>query len=187
MADNEHNNTPAGEQPQKWHFDVSGIDSEISSTANSNINPTSPQQNPPSEENNTYSTPIPPKQEPTKTSRHDTTNDSSAKDKKKGKRTTLTSILSGGMIFRRGLLKYVPWMLMVVVCFIILIYNRYRIEDLVKEKDATKENIKHLREERVRLQKKYQESIKISTIAKELDTIKVGLMSGPPYELKSEE
>lgn len=81
------------------------------------------------------------------------------------------------------LLKYVPWMMMVVACLLLLIYNRYRIEDLVKEKNETQERIKYLREHKIQMQKKYQESTKISKIAEELDTLGIGLLSGPPYEI----
>jgi len=34
------------------------------------------------------------------------------------------------------------------------------------------------------MQKQYQESIRISRIDRELDTIGVGLVAGPPFELK---
>ncbi len=74
-------------------------------------------------------------------------------------------------------------MLMVVGLFLILIYNRYAIEDLVKEKNATTERIKYLREHKIQMQKKYQESTKISKLVEELDTLHIGLLSGPPYEL----
>lgn len=66
---------------------------------------------------------------------------------------------------------------------IILIFIRYKIEGLQKEKNATEERINYLREERVQMQKEYQESIKISRIAKVLDSAQVGLISGPPYEI----
>lgn len=66
---------------------------------------------------------------------------------------------------------------------IVLIFIRYKIESLQKEKNATEERINYLREERVQMQKEYQESIKISRIAKVLDSAQVGLISGPPYEI----
>jgi len=41
-----------------------------------------------------------------------------------------------------------------------------------------------MREQRVQMQKQYQESIRISRIDEVLDTIGVGLVAGPPYEIK---
>lgn len=97
---------------------------------------------------------------------------------------TLRGILKNNKITRRGLRRYVPWIFMVVMCFVALIFNRYRLEDLVKEKNDTEERIKYLREHRIQMQKIYQESTKISKIAEELDTLGIGLLSGPPYEMK---
>lgn len=66
---------------------------------------------------------------------------------------------------------------------IILVSNRYKVEQLSKEKIQLERDIDYLREQRIQMQREYQESIKISRIAEKLDTIGVGLISGPPYEI----
>jgi hypothetical protein len=64
-----------------------------------------------------------------------------------------------------------------------LVYNRYRVEDLTKAKIEAQERINYLRESRIELQKRYQETIKISKIAEMLDSTGVGITAGPPYEI----
>lgn len=100
-------------------------------------------------------------------------------------RVTIGKLLRNRALRGKMLRKYVPWMMMIVGLFLLLIYNRYAIEGYVKEKNETQEKIKYLREHKIQMQKKYQESTKISKIAEELDTLKIGLLSGPPYELET--
>lgn len=80
--------------------------------------------------------------------------------------------------------KQIPLLLMIMGYSLVLIYNRYKIEDLAKEKMATEQRIMYLREHRIQMQKQYQEQIKISQIAEDLNERKIGLMSGPPYEVR---
>ena len=68
-----------------------------------------------------------------------------------------------------------------------LVYNRYKVEDLTKAKAEAQERNNYLREARIELQKRYQESIKISQIAEMLDSTGIGITAGPPYELKAED
>ena len=157
---------------KKWHFDVSGIDSDSSVAHNDSTVPEPAEDTPTTPDDN----------RPLASDPADTKND---KPKKKGVR--ITDILGGEILLRHGVRKFAPLMVLIVGCFLVLIYNRYKIEDLVREKKATEERIKYLREHRIQMQKKYQESIKISNIAKELDTLGIGLMSGPPYELKTDD
>ncbi len=77
--------------------------------------------------------------------------------------------------------------LLSVVYLMLLVSNRYRVESLSKEKIDRERNIEYLREQRIQMQRDYQESIKISRIAEMLDTVGVGLISGPPFELRSDE
>ncbi len=100
------------------------------------------------------------------------------------KRTNwLSRILGGEVLQSRAVLRQVP--LVVMLCFyaILLVYNRYRVEDLTKERTATQDRITYLREARIELQKRYQETIKISQIAEMLEGTGIGITAGPPYEL----
>lgn len=92
-------------------------------------------------------------------------------------------ILGGDVLQSRAVLRQGP--LIVLLCFyaILLVYNRYRVEDLTKERAAAQERITYLREARIELQKRYQETIKISQIAEMLDGTGIGITAGPPYEL----
>lgn len=152
---------------KRWHFDVSGI--EPDKAEKSSEKETQPIQ-----------------QETTENADKESKQPAAQKNEAQGGtppakplgRRIRNRLLTGKMMRR-----YAPWMLMVVGLFLILIYNRYAIEDLVKEKNATTERIKYLREHKIQMQKKYQESTKISKLVEELDTLHIGLLSGPPYEL----
>ena len=58
---------------------------------------------------------------------------------------------------------------------------------MTKAKAEAQERNNYLREARIELQKRYQESIKISQIAEMLDSTGIGITAGPPYELKAED
>lgn len=76
------------------------------------------------------------------------------------------------------------WLLLLIGSFCIaMIWMRYQVESLQKDKIATTERINFLREHQIQMQKQYQETVKISYIASALDSIKVGTVSGPPYEI----
>lgn len=79
--------------------------------------------------------------------------------------------------------KSLSWLLLLLLYGFIVVTNRYRVESLSKEKIRISNDIDYLKEQRIQMQRDYQESIRISRIAAELDTIGVGLISGPPYEI----
>ena len=159
------NNQQEGSGEKRWHFDVSGVDvpkrPEKTGEADAKEKPKACEKEDEAVE----------EKEEVQASR-------------KGEKRSIRELLRNNKITRRGLRRYVPWIFMVVMCFAVLIFNRYRLEDLVKEKNDTEERIKYLREHRIQMQKIYQESTKISKIAEELDTLGIGLLSGPPYEMK---
>ena len=95
----------------------------------------------------------------------------------------LANLIGGEMLQNAKVLKYWPLIVMIGVYAIILVSVRYKVEDLTKEKLATQERINCLRETRIELQKRYQETIKISQIASLLDSTGVGITAGPPYEI----
>ena len=58
-----------------------------------------------------------------------------------------------------------------------------QVETLTAEKQEVQQRINCLREACIDLQKRYQETVKISQIAEMLDSTGVGITAGPPYEL----
>ena len=108
------------------------------------------------------------------------------KGEKHRRKGVVSRILGGDVLQSRQVLKRIP--LIILLCFyaLVLVYSRYRVEDLTKEKIDAQERINYLRETRIELQKRYQETIKISEIAELLDSTGVGITAGPPYELRIE-
>ena len=98
----------------------------------------------------------------------------------------LSRILGGEVLQSRAVLKQIPLILLLCFYAIMLVYNRYRVEDLTKAPAEAQERVNYLSEARIELQKRYQETIKISQIAELLDSTGVGITAGPPYELKDE-
>lgn len=105
---------------------------------------------------------------------------------KKSRPNWLSRILGGEVLQSRAVVRQIP--LIILLCFyaIMLVYNRYRVEDLMKTKTVLQDSITYLRETRIELQKRYQETIKISQIEELLDSTGVGIKAGPPYELSKE-
>ena len=95
----------------------------------------------------------------------------------------LSRILGGDVLQSKAVLRQIPVILLCCVYALLLVYNRYRVEDLTKEKLAAQERINFLRESRIELQKRFQETVKISQIAELLDSTGVGITAGPPFEI----
>ncbi|MBQ1408600.1 MAG: hypothetical protein IIY87_02445 [Bacteroidales bacterium] len=102
-------------------------------------------------------------------------------NKKKGR---IVQILGGDVLESRFVLKQIPLVAIIVALCLVLVAVRYRVESLTKEKKMLEEKLKYMGEERVQMRRQYQESIRISRIDRDLDTIGIGLVAGPPYELK---
>ena len=105
---------------------------------------------------------------------------SAAGQQKSPKRRGVMWVLGGGILQDKNSLKQLPLVLLLLLFGILLVANRYYVEDLSREKLATEERISFLKEHKIEMQKEYQETVKISTIARELDTLGVGLQSGSP-------
>lgn len=88
------------------------------------------------------------------------------------------------MLESRFVLKQIPLVAIIVGLCLVLVAVRYSVENLTKEKKMLEEKLKYMGEERVQMRRQYQESIRISRIDRDLDTIGIGLVAGPPYELK---
>ena len=102
---------------------------------------------------------------------------------KKNRTGWLSQILGGDVLQSKVVTRQIP--VIILGCFyaLVLVYNRYKVEDLTKAKLAAQERINYLRESRIELQKRYQETVKISQIAEMLDSTGVGITAGPPYEI----
>jgi len=102
-------------------------------------------------------------------------------DKKKP--NWLARILGGDVLQSKAVTRQIPVILLCCVYALLLVYNRYKVEDLTKEKLVAQDRINFLRESRIELQKRYQETVKISQIAELLDSTGVGITAGPPFEI----
>lgn len=104
----------------------------------------------------------------------------------KGKKAArgIGRVLGGAILADKLVLKQIPLVLLCLVYLLLIIANRYHIESLSHEKQASEERINFLREQRIQLQKQYQQSVKISQIAEELQESGVGITAGPPYEIE---
>ena len=102
-------------------------------------------------------------------------------DKKKP--NWLSRILGGDVLQSKAVVKQTPVILLGCIYALLLVYNRYKVEDLTKAKLAAQDRINFLRESRIELQKRYQETVKISHIAELLDSTGVGITAGPPFEI----
>ncbi len=100
------------------------------------------------------------------------------------KKTNWVSRIFGGEVLQSEFVLRQRWLIVLIGVFaLMLVYNRYRVEDLTKAKIEAQERINFLRESRIELQKRYQETIKISKIAEMLDSTGVGITAGPPFEI----
>ena len=93
-------------------------------------------------------------------------------------------VLRGDLLNSQIVRSQFKLFLLILCGFIIIVAMRYKVESLQKEKIAIEERIGSLREHKIQMQKHYQESVKISNIAEQLDSLGVGLISGPPYAIE---
>lgn len=110
-----------------------------------------------------------------------------AKPRKKGRADKaargLGRLLGGDLLADKLVLRQIPLLLLCLLYLLLIIGNRYRIESMSRDKLATEERINYLREQRIQMQKQYQQSVKMSQIAEDLKETGVGITAGPPYEL----
>lgn len=108
------------------------------------------------------------------------------KGHKSKKGASLRRVLAGDMLGSRWVMEQIPLLVIIVVMCLLLVAVRYRVESLNKEVDQLQKKASYLLEQRMQMRRNYQESIRISRIDEELDTVGIGLVAGPPYELKVE-
>ena len=99
------------------------------------------------------------------------------------KPSRVAQVLGGDMLGDKMVLKQIPLVMLVLFYLLLVVGNRYRVEQLSREKMATEENINYLRQKQIEMQKRYQQSVKISQIAEDLKGTGVGITAGPPYEI----
>ena len=95
----------------------------------------------------------------------------------------VAKVLGGDLLADKVVLKQIPLLLLCLLFLLLIVANRYKVESLSREKQASEERINYLREHRIQMQKQYQQSIKISQIVEDLREQGVGITAGPPYEL----
>lgn len=95
----------------------------------------------------------------------------------------VASVLGGDILADRMVVRQIPLLLLCIAYLLLIVGNRYRIENLSRELQASEERINFLREQRIQMQKQYQQSVKISQIAEDLSDRGVGITAGPPYQL----
>lgn len=79
--------------------------------------------------------------------------------------------------------RQIPLLLLCLLYLLLIVGNRYRVESLSRERNASAERVERLREHRIMLQEQYQQSVRISQIAEDLKETGVGITAGPPYEI----
>lgn len=95
----------------------------------------------------------------------------------------VAKVLGGDILADRLVVRQIPLLLLCILYLLLIVGNRYRIENLSREIHAADERINYLREQRIQMQKQYQQSVKISQIAEDLKESGVGITAGPPYEI----
>ena len=96
----------------------------------------------------------------------------------------VSKVLGGDILADKLVLRQIPLLLLCLFFLLLLVANRYKVESLSREKLATEARINELREQRIEMQRRYQERVKISQIAEDLKEEGVGITSGPPYEIE---
>ncbi len=104
--------------------------------------------------------------------------------RKNTKRDGLAKVLGGDMLGSHSVLRQIPLLLIILAGCLAMVAVRYNVESLNKEKERLQKKVSYMREQRVQMRKEYQESIRISRIDEVLDSIGVGLVAGPPFEIK---
>ena len=107
-------------------------------------------------------------------------------NKEKKRKNVVGCVLGGDVLQSKEVLRQMPLILLLCLYGIVLVYNRYQIEDLSRQKIELKDEINFLRQKRIEQQKHIQETVKISQIAEMLDSTGIGITAGPPYELTIE-
>ena len=96
----------------------------------------------------------------------------------------LSNLIGGEVLANVNVIKQIPLVVVVMVCLLLVVGNRYNVERIIRDKAETEYNIVRLREQRIEMQKQYQQAVRISRIAEVLQESGVGITAGPPYEIE---
>ncbi|MBQ9473122.1 MAG: hypothetical protein IJU81_01775 [Bacteroidales bacterium] len=91
---------------------------------------------------------------------------------------------NGKPVTTKTLLSWLPCILLIGVLCIGLVWQRYNIEKLSKEKEAVTERINIIKEKQLEMQKAYNQSVMISHIIEEMDSCGVKMHVEPPYKIR---
>lgn len=120
---------------------------------------------------------------PKKPNREKKKEESHQHKEKKTKGPWLSKLLSGEMLKSESIQKNWGLILLLLGFGVLMVANRYHVENLEKKKEHIEEQVKYLNERKVQIQKQLQEQVSISNIAQALDSVGIKVISGPPYEL----
>lgn len=96
----------------------------------------------------------------------------------------VAKVLGGDILADKLVLRQIPLLLLCLVFLLLLVANRYQVETLSRKKIMLKEKVDELHEQQTFLQKKNQESVRVSQIRDDLKNEKgIDIMPTPPRVL----
>lgn len=95
----------------------------------------------------------------------------------------ISKTLRGDVLDSSIMRKQVGLIMLIAIYMLTMVYMRYQVEALQKDKIATLKRIEYLNEHRIEIRKQYQKAVMISTISETLAEKGISTISGPPYEL----
>ena len=96
----------------------------------------------------------------------------------------VAKVLGGDILADKLVLRQIPLLLLCLVFLLLLVANRYQVETLSRKKITLKEKVDELHEQQTFLQKKNQESVRVSQIRDDLKNEKgIDIMPTPPRVL----
>jgi hypothetical protein len=176
MDDNRENIVNEG-QPKKWHFDVPGAPApRVQETET--VQQETVQAEQPKVVSEQPKPDVNPQPQPSAAPKPD----AQPEEQKKGKKGWKGFFKDKEQRRKVGR-KLVPVVLIVMLFGIVMIYFRYRVENLANEKVATERRILELSEAIVKNRTEYQRRVKISQVVETLEETGVGLQPSPPKVL----
>jgi hypothetical protein len=93
----------------------------------------------------------------------------------------VAKVLGGDILADKLVLRQIPLLLLCLVFLLLVVANRYQVESLSRKKMAMQEKVNELREQQIQLQKKNQNSVRISQIRDDLKREKdLAILPTPP-------
>lgn len=108
------------------------------------------------------------------------------KDNRNRRRRLVTEFLGGDILKSNIVTKQLLLLFIILFMCLFIVGMRYRVEKYNRERLILQDKLSYIEVKRIFMQRQYQEAIRISHIDETLDSVGVGLVAGPPYELKLE-